>query len=94
MSSRVRIALVCVIGALLLALALRGVDAGRMREEIAGVRPGLVALALVVYLSAYVVRSLRWRLILRPVASVRVSESFFMLMAGYFLNYLIPVRAG
>lgn len=94
MSTRVRIALVCVAGALLLVLALRGVDPASVRDELAGVRPGLVALALVVYLSAYVVRSLRWRIILHPVARVRLSESFFMLMAGYFLNYLIPVRAG
>lgn len=94
MSRNARIALVCVLGAVLLVVALRGVDGDRVRALVAGVKPGWVALALCVYLSAYAVRSLRWRLILNPVARVRVSESFFMLMAGYFLNYLIPVRAG
>lgn len=89
-----RIAIVCVIGAVLLIVALRGVDPGRVRALVAGVRPGWVAAALAVYVSAYVLRSLRWRLILRPVARVRVPESFFMLMAGYFVNYVVPVRAG
>jgi glycosyltransferase 2 family protein len=89
-----RIAIVCVVGAVLLALALRGVDPARVRALVAGVNPGLVAAALAVYVSAYVLRSLRWRLILRPVERVRVSESFFMLMAGYFVNYIVPVRAG
>ena len=94
MSRPLRIAIVCVAGVVLLAVALRGVDLSRVRALVAGVRPGWVAAALAVYVSAYVLRALRWRLILKPVARVRVPESFFMLMAGYFVNYIVPVRAG
>jgi uncharacterized protein (TIRG00374 family) len=94
LSRSARIAIVCVAGVALLVLALRGVDPSRVRALVAGVKPGWVAAALAIYVSAYVLRALRWRLILRPVARVRVSESFFMLMAGYFVNYIVPVRAG
>lgn len=94
MNRSARIAIVCAVGVVLLVLALRGVDPARVRVLVAGVKPGWVAAALAIYVSAYVLRALRWRLILRPVARVRVSESFFMLMAGYFVNYVVPVRAG
>ncbi len=94
MSRGSKIALATVAGIVLLAIALYGVDVGRVRELIAHVNAPWLALAAVLYVSAYLVRSLRWRLVLRPVQRVRVSESFFMLMAGYFLNYIIPIRAG
>jgi len=93
-SRQARIAIVCAAGGLLLFLALRGVSLTAVRDLVAGADARWVGAALAVYLSAYVLRSLRWRLILRPVQSVRFSESFFMLMAGYFVNYVIPVRAG
>jgi uncharacterized protein (TIRG00374 family) len=82
------------VGVLLLLLALRGVDASRLRESITQASPGWLLVALAVYLSAYLVRSLRWRIILKPIQKVSVGESFSMMMAGYFLNYVIPVRAG
>ncbi|MFH1690112.1 MAG: lysylphosphatidylglycerol synthase transmembrane domain-containing protein [Candidatus Eisenbacteria bacterium] len=94
MSRRLRMSLGIVAGVVLLALALWGVDADELRRNIAGANAGWLVAAAVLYLTAYFVRSLRWRAILRPIASVRVSESFHMLMAGYFLNYVIPIRAG
>jgi uncharacterized protein (TIRG00374 family) len=94
LSRRLRIGLTLLAGVLLLALALYGVEAGELRENIGRARPLWLVLASALYLAAYFVRSLRWRAILKPVAPVRVSESFYMLMAGYFINYVIPVRAG
>ncbi len=94
MSNRAKIALALLVGALLLFLALRGVDLGRVRTVMGQASPPIIVVALLVYLSAYFVRSLRWRLILKPIQPITVSESFAMLMAGYFLNYLIPIRAG
>ncbi len=46
------------------------------------------------YVFAYFLRSLRWRLILKPVTKIDKMESFYIFMAGMLLNYLIPVRAG
>jgi len=93
-SRRTRIALALAAGCILLAVALRGLDLGSIGARIGSADPRWLGLAAVVYLSAYFVRSLRWRLILRPIARVTVREGFVMLMAGYFLNYLIPIRAG
>ena len=94
MSRRTRIVLALVAGCILLAIALRGLDLASIAARIGSADPRWLALAAIVYLSAYFVRSLRWRLILRPIEQVTVRESFAMLMAGYFLNYLIPIRAG
>ena len=94
MKRAARTVIVCAVGALLLFLALRGVSLARLRELVTGADARWVVAALGVYLSAYVVRAVRWRLILAPVSRVRISESFFMLMAGYFVNYIVPVRAG
>lgn len=94
MRSKARVGLTLVLGIVLLCAALYGVDFGELRSNIAGADVRLLALGGALYLSAYFVRSLRWRAILHPIARVRVSESFFMLMAGYFLNYVIPIRAG
>ena len=94
MSRRLRIALGIIAGVVLLSLALWGVDATELRNNIARANVGWLAAAAVLYLTAYFVRSLRWRAILHPIVPVRVSESFHMLMGGYFLNYVIPIRAG
>jgi uncharacterized protein (TIRG00374 family) len=89
-----KIAVALVIGLVLLAIALWGIDFGEMQEEIARARPPWLVAGGALYLLAYAVRSLRWRLILRPVQAIGVGESFSILMAGYFLNYVIPIRAG
>lgn len=46
------------------------------------------------YILAYVIRSIRWQLILQPVERIKYGESFFIFMTGLLINYLIPVRAG
>ncbi len=46
------------------------------------------------YILAYFLRSLRWRLIIRPIYKMKIGESFAVFMSGMLLNYLIPVRAG
>ena len=94
MSNRSKIALALLAGAVLLFFALRGVDLDHVRAIMGQASPLVLVLALAVYLSAYFIRSLRWRLILRPIQPISVPESFFMLMAGYFLNYIVPIRAG
>ncbi|HQQ67493.1 MAG TPA: lysylphosphatidylglycerol synthase transmembrane domain-containing protein [Candidatus Cloacimonadota bacterium] len=53
-----------------------------------------VAIASVVYLSAYFVRSLRWNLLLSQNVRISLGRSWMYAMAGNLLNYLIPIRAG
>lgn len=94
MSRRVKILIALLIGLVLLAISLWGIDFGEMRGHMSRARPVWLVAAAALYLSAYLVRSLRWRLILSPVERITVQESFSMMMAGYFLNYVIPIRAG
>jgi uncharacterized protein (TIRG00374 family) len=81
-------------GLALLALALWGVDGEELRQSLSRANFGWLAAAAVLYLTAYLVRSLRWRAILHPIAPLRVAEGFHLFMAGLFLNYVIPIRAG
>lgn len=46
------------------------------------------------YLLAYILRSLRWRIILKPIYKMGLMESFSIFMSGMLVNYIIPVRAG
>jgi uncharacterized protein (TIRG00374 family) len=46
------------------------------------------------YIFAYFLRSLRWKIILKPIRDIPLLESFAVFMSGMILNYLIPVRAG
>ena len=46
------------------------------------------------YLLAYIFRSLRWRIILKPIYKMGLIESFSIFMSGMLINYLIPIRAG
>ncbi|MDP8203195.1 MAG: lysylphosphatidylglycerol synthase transmembrane domain-containing protein [Candidatus Tenebribacter mawsonii] len=46
------------------------------------------------YLLAYFFRSLRWRIILKPIYKMGIMESFSIFMSGMLINYLIPIRAG
>lgn len=46
------------------------------------------------YLLAYFFRSLRWRIILKPIYKMGMLESFMIFMSGMLINYIIPIRAG
>ncbi len=46
------------------------------------------------YILAYILRSLRWREIMKPIYKMSRIESFGVFSTGLLVNYLIPVRAG
>ncbi len=89
-----KITLTVAIGVALLVVAMWGLSPRDILDRISDANPWLLAVGAALYLFSYFVRSLRWRLILRPVSHITVHEAYSMLMAGYFLNYVIPVRAG
>ena len=51
--------------------------------------PGAAAI-----LAAFAVRSLRWKLLLRPVAEIPLGQVRDVLMTGFMVNNLLPARAG
>jgi uncharacterized protein (TIRG00374 family) len=54
----------------------------------------LVLLAGVAFLLAFVVRGLRWKLFLNPIAKVNTFKVVELSLVGIFLNFLLPIRAG
>ncbi|HZK65999.1 MAG TPA: lysylphosphatidylglycerol synthase transmembrane domain-containing protein [Chloroflexota bacterium] len=55
---------------------------------------GLVAPAAFVTLSGYILRTVRWQRIIRPVAPLHFRSAFPILMMGFAANNLLPVRLG
>ena len=54
----------------------------------------MVLIFSIFYLFAYFLRSLRWRIILKPIYRMGIMESFSIFMSGMLINYIIPIRAG
>ncbi|MBN2460182.1 MAG: flippase-like domain-containing protein [Candidatus Cloacimonetes bacterium] len=48
----------------------------------------------VFYMLAYFFRSLRWRIILKPIYQLNVLDSFSIFILGLLVNFLVPIRAG
>lgn len=46
------------------------------------------------YIFAYLLRSIRWKIIINPVYRMGIREAFAYFMSGMLINYLIPIRAG
>ena len=83
-----------IIGILFILIWLHYVDIQSISAYLSDIRIEFVIIALLFYLSAYFIRSLRWRLLLLKIVRIPVMRNFLILMAGNFTNYLIPIRAG
>jgi len=46
------------------------------------------------YISAYFIRSFRWKIIIRPIVRISIISAFKIFFSGLLVNYLIPIRAG
>jgi len=78
----------------LLALFLWNVDFDEMMHGLAQANPWLIALAAILALISYAARVIRWMLILRPVARVRLSSAMLATAVGYAAITLLPARMG
>ena len=83
-----------IIGILLLAAWLYYTPLDEIKSQIAKVNYNWVIIASIAYLSAYFLRSLRWRLLIPAPANPKIFKTWLYAMAGNLLNYLIPIRAG
>lgn len=82
------------IGIILLVLWLRFINITEMISYIKEIKLSWVIIAISIYLLSYLVRSIRWQIILSPVAKISIKESFIIYMSGMLVNYLAPIRAG
>jgi dolichol-phosphate mannosyltransferase len=80
-------------GVILIVAFLQLVDMGAVYERLSNLSVGFALLSSVPFLGAYVVRALRWRLLLRP-DEVSVPRAVAIYQVATFLNWLLPVRGG
>lgn len=78
---------------LFLWLALRGVDAGAVRDVLAAADVGYVALALAAIAAVYLGQAVRWRAIART-PNVSVARFGEMVVSGVAVNNVLPGRIG
>jgi hypothetical protein len=89
-----RAALGIAISAVALALVVRSVDLATAWEVLRGAQPAWIVL-LVVFVSADVLmRAVRWRVLLMPLARVPLRATLASLLVGYLANNVLPARLG
>ncbi len=77
-----------------LGLVVRSVDLATAWEVLRGAQPGWIIL-LVVFVSADVLmRAVRWRVLLTPLARVPLRATLASLLVGYLANNVLPARLG
>lgn len=89
-----RIGVSLVLMVVLLAFFLWNVDFEETMHGLAQANPWLIALACILALFSYWARTIRWMLILRPVARVRHSSALLATAVGYAAITLLPARMG
>jgi uncharacterized protein (TIRG00374 family) len=82
------------LAALLLYLALRGVDWKAFLDTLRGGRYYLLPLMFLLVSVNYFVRAMRWRVLLSAERPIRPLTVFWANMAGYLGNSFLPARAG
>ena len=83
-----------ILAAILLFLALRGVDWKELYYIIQSARWEYLAIAFLLASANYIMRALRWRVLLSAERWMSVLDVFCAMMAGYMGNSFLPARAG
>ena len=82
------------ISILFLYLAFRGQDPAEIRDALARVDWRMLPVALVLLLTAVIVRAFRWQILLRPVYDVSTRDIVPITVIGFAANNVLPLRAG
>ena len=83
-----------IISIVALALVIRTVDLEAAAEALRNADMRWVALLFVFISLDIVLRAIRWRLLLKPVAEVPLGATFSSLLVGYLANNILPARLG
>jgi len=91
----IRIGASLAVGILLLVVLIWWTGIDKIGAAIGSASPLWLAAAALIILPAYIVRAIRWKLLLHPVKkTVRVSNTFWSTAVGFMVNTLIPIRLG
>lgn len=89
-----RLAVGVALGALFLWLALRNVSLADIAASLRGASLGAFGAFTLMHVALLGVRTLRWRLLLRPIAALPARRVVPPLAIGFMVNFLLPGRAG
>ena len=84
----------CAISTLVMVVFVYKFDMGKVRDSLMLVQWWSMALAGVVFICSYMIRGLRWKLLLHPLRVLRWGQVWEVLMVGFMLNNTLPARAG
>jgi hypothetical protein len=73
--------------------AFKGVKLSELAEALMSVHYIYLIPAIVIVLTSYLFRAMRWRYLIRPIKDVKTSALFSPLIVGYMAN-MLPARAG
>jgi uncharacterized protein (TIRG00374 family) len=92
-TAALRTAMGLAFGVVLVLAFVRLVNMAGVYQRLQHLNIGLALLCGAAFLSAYVVRALRWRCLLRP-CRVTVRRAVAICYVAIFLNWLLPIRGG
>lgn len=82
------------VAGVLLYFSMRGIEWREFRASLARAQVGTLLLACLISFLSYVLRSIRWRILLTVNRSISLLDVFCSNMAGYLGNNFLPARAG
>ncbi len=82
------------ISIIFLLLALKKVDAKEIGEILLNANLLYFFLAILITLIAFLLRAIRWRILLNPLKNLPLSMVFNATMIGFMCNYTLPARVG
>jgi uncharacterized membrane protein YbhN (UPF0104 family) len=74
--------------------ALRDVSFGDLKDDVATIDYGWVALAVAIELIVYLFQAVRWQLVLRPVVALSFRQTVRAIYVGLFASEVLPFRGG
>jgi uncharacterized protein (TIRG00374 family) len=89
-----RAALGLLISVVALVLVIRNVDLQAAWESLRNANPAWVALLVLFVIGDVLLRAVRWRVLLAPVARLPFSPVLSSLLVGYLANNVLPARLG
>ncbi len=91
----IRIGVSLAAGILLLVVLIWWTGIDKIGVAIGSASPLLLVAAALVIIPSYILRAVRWKLLLSPVKKdVRLSNTFWSIGVGFMVNTLIPIRLG
>ncbi len=94
LKKNLKIAISFIIVAVLFFLLFRKLDFELFEKYLAEGNKLLILLGVFVYLSSFAVRALRWKVLLKHIGNFKVRELAPVIVAGYAVNNVLPVRIG